>query len=366
MLLAGTCFDTRLLDRPARLGSRPRSTPSMLFLVVLLLVAAAAAGCGETETAGPSRTEPSPEPATTEVSVYFPQGELDESCAEVYPVSREVDADDPLTGALEALLAGPTEAELAEGYGGWFTSATAGMLLEAEVSDGIASIDLADLREVIPGASSSCGSELLLAQLDRTILAVVDVDHAEYAIEGDVEAFYTWLQYDVPAREPAAALTVDRIVAEIERELETDAVAPREVTLSCDADGTVHGGDVFVCAASSDPPEPVDWGSFVVAVLGEDLVALSTATDNPGSTAQLLELYAAAPSGLRCEDLRAGEAPFPFDVSTTDEVGASFWSIVYWNLEGQPARMDADLDGVPCETLYPDDAVAAVLRTIAP
>jgi hypothetical protein len=51
-------------------------------------------------------------------------------------------------------------------------------------------------------------------------------------------------------------------------------------------------------------------------------------------------------------------------VSTTDEVGAIFWSIVYWNLEGQPARMDADLDGVPCETLYPDGAVASVLRQL--
>jgi hypothetical protein len=298
------------------------------------------------------------------VEVYFPQGELAESCAEVYPVSRRVDAEDPLTGALEALLAGPTAAELAEGYGGWFTSATAGMLRDAAVVDGVALVDLADLRPLIPGASSSCGSELLLAQLDRTVLGVVDVLHAEYAIDGDPAVFYGWLQYDVPSREPAEAATVEGIVAGLEAELEAEALTPREVTLTCDATGPVETGDVFVCAASSVPPEPADWGSFVVAVLGRDLFAVSAATDNPGSTSQLRERYAATPSGLSCADLRGGAAPFPFDVSTTDEVGAIFWSIVYWNLEGRPARMDADLDGVPCETLYPDGAVASVLRQL--
>jgi hypothetical protein len=335
----------------------------MLLVATALLVGTTAIGCGGGEPSAPP-IEPVERPDTVEVQVYFPQGELAESCAEVYPVTRRVDVDDPLTGALEALLAGPTAAELAEGYGGWFTAATAGMLRDAEVVDDIARIDLADLRPVIPGASSSCGSELLLAQLDRTVLGVVDVEHAEYAIDGDVAAFYSWLQYDVPGREPAEAVTVERIVAAIEAELEAEALTPREVTLTCDATGPVEGGDVFVCAASSVPAEPTDWGSFVVAVLGDDLFAISTATDNPGSTAQLRERYAATPSGLSCADLRAGAAPFPFDVSTTDEVGAIFWSIVYWNLEGQPARMDADLDGVPCETLYPDGAVASVLRQL--
>jgi hypothetical protein len=334
-------------------------------VAITLLVGVAVVGCGGAEPSGPP-IEPVERPDTVDVQVYLPQGELDESCAEVYPVTRQVDAEDPLTGALEALLAGPTAAEVAEGYGGWFTAATAGMLRQAEVVDGVARVDLADLRPVIPGASSSCGSELLLAQLDRTVLGVVDADHAEYALDGDAAAFYGWLQYDVPRREPAEAVTVERIVAALEAELEAEALTPREVTLTCDATGPVESGDVFVCAASSVPPEPADWGSFVVAVLGRDRFAVSAATDNPGSTAELQERYAASPSGRSCAELRAGAAPFPFDVSTTDEVGAIFWSIVYWNLEGQPARMDADLDGVPCETLYPDGAVASVLRQLDP
>jgi len=45
------------------------------------------------------------------------------------------------------------------------------------------------------------------------------------------------------------------------------------------------------------------------------------------------------PSGLYCRDLNA--------------MGYS-WSeaITYWNYWGQPDRMDIDLNGVPCETVY--------------
>jgi hypothetical protein len=34
---------------------------------------------------------------------------------------------------------------------------------------------------------------------------------------------------------------------------------------------------------------------------------------------------------------------------------------VYWSLEGEPDRMDADLNGIPCETLYDADAVSSVV-----
>jgi hypothetical protein len=45
------------------------------------------------------------------------------------------------------------------------------------------------------------------------------------------------------------------------------------------------------------------------------------------------------PSGLFCRDLHA--------------MGYN-WSqaITYWNYWGQPDRMDADLNGIPCETVY--------------
>ena len=46
------------------------------------------------------------------------------------------------------------------------------------------------------------------------------------------------------------------------------------------------------------------------------------------------------PAGLFCRDLRS--------------IGYSYSAAVdYWRQHGQPDRMDADLDGVPCETVYP-------------
>jgi hypothetical protein len=88
------------------------------------LFALGAVGCGEE----PAPTGPDVEPATVEVEVFFANPELGDSCGEVFPVTREVDADEPVTGALEALLAGPTATEQAQGYGGWFTHHTADIL----------------------------------------------------------------------------------------------------------------------------------------------------------------------------------------------------------------------------------------------
>jgi len=47
----------------------------------------------------------------------------------------------------------------------------------------------------------------------------------------------------------------------------------------------------------------------------------------------------ALPDGLYCRDLKA--------------MGFSFSeAITYWNYQGQPSRMDLDLNGIPCETVY--------------
>ncbi len=47
----------------------------------------------------------------------------------------------------------------------------------------------------------------------------------------------------------------------------------------------------------------------------------------------------ALPDGLYCRDLKA--------------MGYSYSAaITYWNYRGQPSRMDLDLNGIPCETVY--------------
>jgi hypothetical protein len=52
---------------------------------------------------------------------------------------------------------------------------------------------------------------------------------------------------------------------------------------------------------------------------------------------------------------------FPFDGYGRPAESAFFWSLVYWSLEGEPDRMDADRNGIPCETLFDPDVVSDVL-----
>ena len=58
---------------------------------------------------------------------------------------------------------------------------------------------------------------------------------------------------------------------------------------------------------------------------------------------------AALPVGLKCKDLVARGL-------TYDD------AYEYWNLHGHPPLMDADSNGVPCETVYPASVVAAYLH----
>lgn len=76
--------------------------------VLLLAVAVAllAAGCGDDSTSETTTTASD----TTEVRIYLLRD------GQVWPVRRDVRADDVATGAHEALLAGPTEEELDAGF----------------------------------------------------------------------------------------------------------------------------------------------------------------------------------------------------------------------------------------------------------
>ena len=178
--------------RPFLPAIRTRRVVPWLALLPLLL---AAIGSGVDD-------EPAPDPApeTVEVEIYLSNDTLGDPCAgKVFPVHRTVAADDPLAGALEALLAGPTDAERDEGYWSWFSDETEGMLRSAEVVDGTVMVDLEDLRPVIPNASTACGSSILLAQLGTTALATAEgASSVFYMIEGDHLVFYEWLQLAPP------------------------------------------------------------------------------------------------------------------------------------------------------------------------
>jgi len=116
---------------------------------------------------------------------------------------------------MSALLAGPTSAEQAAGYSSFFSSATKGALNWAHVyPNGLARIDFANFSTIIPNASTSCGSQALLAALDHTAKQFASVTTVVYSFDGNVDTFYSWLQLSAPVTSPtltapalAAALT---------------------------------------------------------------------------------------------------------------------------------------------------------------
>ena len=119
-------------------------------------------------------------------------------CDRVLPLLRTVQAPAVLAGAMRQLLRGPTAGERSRGYGGWFSARTAGHLRSVRIANGVASVDFADFSRVIPNASSSCGSALLLAQLDRTATQFATVRRAVYSFDGSRRTFYEWLQREAP------------------------------------------------------------------------------------------------------------------------------------------------------------------------
>jgi spore germination protein GerM len=130
--------------------------------------------------------------ATAALTIFFSRGES------AVAVSREAPAEGPaLEAALRQLLRGPTASERSAGMHSWFSDTTAGALRSVDVDvEGGAVVDFADLRELIPNASTSAGSAMLLRELNATVFAVPAVQSVEYRIEGSCDQFWEWLQYD--------------------------------------------------------------------------------------------------------------------------------------------------------------------------
>ncbi|MBN1240092.1 MAG: GerMN domain-containing protein [Gammaproteobacteria bacterium] len=151
-----------------------------------------------------ARPEPergaSPETGSMTVEIYFTEDERPRAVERRIPRRSDV-----LTAALEQLLRGPTDEERAAGISSWFSSATAGMLNRVVIDpDGHAIIDFGDFRPVIPGASSSFGSTVLLAELNGTVGQFERIVTVEYQIDGSCHRFWQFLQ------RPCEVLTLRR------------------------------------------------------------------------------------------------------------------------------------------------------------
>ncbi|MDX5318353.1 MAG: GerMN domain-containing protein [Actinomycetes bacterium] len=190
---------------------------AMIRLALLAVAALALAGCTPspspsgspsdgattavptTPPTGATTSAPPTSPAgETTIAVFFDNTVMNpnaENCSAVFVVERTVPAtDDEATAALGALLAGPTPEEEADGYSSWFSEATADALLGVKVEGDTAYVNLADLRQVIPNAGTSCGSGQFMASLNATTTNATGASKVLYAFEGDPVAFWDFVQ----------------------------------------------------------------------------------------------------------------------------------------------------------------------------
>jgi hypothetical protein len=177
-----------MTDRRAPMTDRPRS-PVPIVAAALFVLAAC-------EPHGP---EPAPTTrdalAADSMTVYphFTRGE------EPSPVPRAVRIDaqiHPAESAFRELLRGPSEEERQHGFTSFFSAETAGMLRDLHFDGGRLHLDFFDFRATIPNASTSAGSRAFLGELNATAFQFAEVRELEYAIEGNCEIFWNFLQRD--------------------------------------------------------------------------------------------------------------------------------------------------------------------------
>jgi hypothetical protein len=150
-------------------------------------------------TAGkPTGDTGTPPAAKVNVSVYFTHsGDADMIPV---PVARVVPGSDNLAAVVQStlgeLLRGPTDAEKAQGLISWFSPATAHALTSATINEGQLAVDFSGLDTIIPNASTSAGSQMLLSQLNSTVFQFPAIQNIRYSLDGECAAFWEWLQYD--------------------------------------------------------------------------------------------------------------------------------------------------------------------------
>ncbi|HSJ45184.1 MAG TPA: peptidoglycan-binding protein [Euzebyales bacterium] len=276
-------MNTSTTAAPSRVGFPRIRRTAQVWLTVLTLLALVVP-----ITAAGATTE------TAEVKVHFtPAGT---ECDVVEPHARTVASPAVLTGALTELLEGPT-AEERPATATMFSDATAGLLRSVAIRDGVAYVDFADLRQVIPNASSACGSASLLSQLDATTEQFPTVLRSRYSIDGSQVTFYNWLQRDVPGES-----TVNTTLGSLRNTAAIQRTTGAEATLRKVRVGRHDGFDRIVFEFEDGRP------SYTVRYTG---VATTGGAGAPipagGTTALQIDM------GAHTVDMEAADVPRTFD-----------------------------------------------------
>jgi len=138
------------------------------------------------------------EPEIMTIKVYFNNINFNpnlEDCSKVYLLNRIIPKTlEVAKAALKELFKGPTEEEKSQGYTSWFSKETQDILQSVKVKNGTAYVDLKDLRQMIPNASTSCGSAEFFAEVETTLQQFPTVAKVIFAIDGKPATFYEWMQ----------------------------------------------------------------------------------------------------------------------------------------------------------------------------
>lgn len=149
----------------------------MAMLTAMVVGAAMLAACGGDD------DEPTPtlSPVTVEVSLFFANAD---STGEV-EVRRQVPTPAELGDVIELLLEGPTDSERDQ-LGATQAIPDGTELISAEVSDGLATLDLSE--ELLGYGGGSAHVLAIEASIRRTATALDDVDEVLILVEGRPDA----------------------------------------------------------------------------------------------------------------------------------------------------------------------------------
>jgi hypothetical protein len=137
---------------------------------------------------------PSASAPTSTVDVYYSTGDGSD-CGEVSAFPRTAARTLGVARlALDQLVAGPTAAEEALGASSFFAASTADAVRSINLRNGLLTVDFRDIRSELANASTSCGSEALLAQLNSTVFQFPTIQRVRYQINGSCDDFGEWLQ----------------------------------------------------------------------------------------------------------------------------------------------------------------------------
>ena len=134
---------------------------------------------------------------TMTIKVFFHPDKIDpnvEDCQKVAPVSRTIPKTTGVAKAtLEELFKGPTPAEAKE-YSGFGPPETNGILKSVNVKNGAAYVNFTKaVYEQMGNATSSCGGGFF-SMVEATLMQFPTIKKVYYAIEGNANDFYEWVQ----------------------------------------------------------------------------------------------------------------------------------------------------------------------------